>query len=142
MWLNLIPEHDVLGTVPGAASERGVQDPSAGEAPRAQGAPGHSCWRAQGPSSSLGVLAVVGSLLMTTRTQEPGDNLTAEVPPAGLILPREFCVQNSLNPDSGSASLTCPRCAPAPSPSAGSHLKGEEPRAPRHTALARTTSPR
>lgn len=68
MWLNLIPEHDVLGTAPSAASESGVQDPCAGEAPRAQGLRGTAAGRAQGPLSPLGVLAMGGSqLLMTTR---------------------------------------------------------------------------
>lgn len=100
---------------------------------------GRAC---QGPSSPLVWWKLWVQLLVSTssRTEELGDDLTPEVPPAWLILPHkmEICIQNSLNPDSGNTSSTCPHSAPALSASAGSPLKGEGPTAPKHTALYRT----
>lgn len=142
-WLNLIPEHAVLGTAPGTGQLQrgGSRIPLHCEAPSTGGsAAGLGAERAQGPSSPSAVLEWWGQLLTTSsRAEELREDLTAEAPPAQLTLPHtaEFCVQNSLNPGSGSTSCTCPHSV-CP---AGSRLKGEGATAPKHTALYRTTHP-
>lgn len=143
-------EHDVLGTAPSAGWPRrgGSRILLHGKLPKHRvlwcRTVGQSVPRVPPAPQQWWKMWI--QLLMTTssRTEELGDDVTAEVPPEWLILPhtREFCVQNSLNQDSGSTSLTRSHSAPALSPSAGSCLKGDGRRAPKHTVLHRTTSPR